>query len=97
MTYQEIIDLAYKEIRSAKNNFKINVHEYLRENHLDQIVERIGDGRKGVLLIVRNTEETLGHEIRFYPITKRGFISQKASGYIAWGEELTETYREVEQ
>ena len=95
MTYQEIRDLAYKEIRSAKNNFKINVHEYLRENHLDQIVERISDGRKGVLLILENTEETVGYEIKFYPITKRGIVSQKASGYVSWREELTETYREA--
>lgn len=95
MTYQEIRDLGFKEIRSAKNNFKVNVEKYLKENHLDQIVERIGDGRKGMLIVVEDVNTTLGYEIRFYPITKRGLISQKASGYIAWGEELTETYREV--
>lgn len=95
MTYREIRDLGYKEIRTAKDNFRANVEKYLKENHLDQIVERIGDGRKGMLIVIENIDATLGYEIRFYPITKRGLISQKASGYIAWGEELTETYREV--
>ena len=95
MTYQEIRELGYKEIRAAKDNFKANVEEYLKGNHLDQIVERVGDSRKGMLIVIQNVNETLGYEVRFYPITRRGFISQKASGYITWNEELTETYREV--
>ena len=97
MTYSEIRELGLTEIRAAKDNFKTRVEKYLKENHLDQIVERVGDGRKGMLIIIQNVGETLGYELRFYPVTKRGFISQKASGYITWNEELTETYREVKQ
>ena len=95
MTYQEIRNLGYEEIRTVKDNFKTRTEEYLRENHLDQIVERVKDGRKGKLKVVQDISCTLDYEIRFYPITKRGTLSLKADGYIAWGEELTETYREA--
>lgn len=95
MTYSEIRDIAFADIRVAKNTYKDNLQMLLRTNHLDGIVERVRDGRKGKLCVMLDVTETLGYDLKFYPITKKGTVSLKADGYIGWTEDITQTYKEA--
>ena len=58
-----------------KNDYKRAVEARLKELKLNNEVIRLADGKRGVLLW------GCYGSLEFYPITKKGEVSQRASGY----------------
>ena len=82
------VDKAFsKELQELQERYREALEELKKENKMDKNVIRIKDGKEGVLVVEQDWYRRLGYELKFYPITKAGKVSQKASG---WYIELTE-------
>ena len=90
MTFKEAKEEYNKTIKDARELLNERVNDYLKELGLDGLVVRKKDGKVGV---IRFGVSTLW-DFDFFPITKAGKESKKASGFIWILEEEFEPLRE---
>lgn len=83
---------AYEEINKVRENYKEEINNALEEKGLNGMVVRTKDGAVGKLLIAYDFLNTLNYEVRFYPVTKSGAISKKASGYVTVYVDIEEQF-----
>lgn len=71
----------------------------LSDLKLDKRVIRVRDGVEGVLTLYKQNywEELFEWKLSFYPVTKNGEISKKASGYVASWQNLEEQFKPKEE
>ena len=82
------VDKAFsKELQELRERYRKALEELKKENKMDKGVIRIKDGKEGVLVVEQDYYRSFGYDLKFYPITKAGKVSQKASG---WNLHLTE-------
>lgn len=70
-----------EELEKLQERYREALEELIKENGMDKGVIRIKDGKEGVLLVVQDFYRRLGYEVKFYPFTKSGEVSQKSSGW----------------
>ena len=80
-TIREVDKLFYEELDKLQKKYRDALEELLKENGLNNGVVRIKDGKEGVLVAEKDLDMWLGYELKFYPITKAGELSKKASFY----------------
>lgn len=81
-TLREIEEFWFEEARQLEKRYGEALVAFRKVSGLDKRVIRIRDGKEGVLVVERDTCATLNYVIKFYPITKSGEVSQKASGWV---------------
>lgn len=70
-----------KERKQLTERYREALKDLLKTSGLDKGVIRIEDGKEGVLVVESEYYKVLGYEIKFYPLTKSGKVSQKSSGW----------------
>ena len=80
-TIQDIDSEFFEELEKLQKRYREALEELIRENEMDKRVIRLEDEKEGVLIVERDFYRTMGYEMKFYPITKAGKVSKKASGF----------------
>lgn len=70
-----------KELNELQEQYREALEELIKEKGMDKGVIRIRDGKEGVLVIESDWYRRSGYDLKFYPITKAGEVSKKASGF----------------
>lgn len=88
-----------KKYNEMCEEFKGKILDMLETLHLDKRVVRVKDGVEGVLLTRQYYywECFMKYKLDFFPITKSGEVSKKASGYVATWENLEEQFKPKEE
>ena len=81
-TLREIEEFWFNEEEQLKTRYREALKAFRKVSGLDKRVIRIRDGKEGVLVVEQDRCATLDYIIKFYPITKSGEVSQKASGWV---------------
>ena len=81
-TIDELDETFSEELWKLRERYREALKELIKDNGMDKGVIRMSDGKEGVLSVEQEYCKVLGYEIRFYPITKAGKVSQRASGWV---------------
>lgn len=86
----------YNKILEVRKEFKSELEKMLKEQHLDGRVIRRKDGKEGELRLTDELYNPLRWKVKFYPVTRKGDISQKSDGWFSELEELIIAFQPVE-
>lgn len=96
MTINELKTPFYAGLARVKAEYKDALEMHLAEKKLNGDVVRLKDGAKGRLRVASDLTCSLNWKVKFYPLTKDGTVSEKASGYIDDYKDLLEQFKPVE-